>query len=278
SKIDLVFSSIYRRIDEKLKEKMTEENDEVRQTIRNDYETIINFYHLAEGFKIIEKPEDLDLNQDSKNMDVVLHLEGGDVITKPEDLEELYVRGIRSVGILYNHDNLLGGGARGDKSRGLTSLGFKIVDKIREMNMVIDIAHCNRKTAGQVIDRLDSYNKLAVTHTGLGESERLVDLDLVKKISSAGGVVGLTPVKGFFPNFSKYLDSFKMISDKIGSVKNLAIASDFGGVDSKYLFKEFDDIGKISRIAEGLSSRGGYSDEEIADIMYGNLERLVNSF
>ena len=55
----------------------------------------------------------------------------------------------------------------------------------------------------------------------------------------------------------------------------MAVGTDFGGLDAKYLFSEFDELGKLALIAEKLSEQAGFSDDDIAKIMYGNVERIV---
>lgn len=125
------------------------------------------------------------------------------------------------------------------------------------------------------LDRVRNYSKTVVTHTALGTSQRFVTLQIIKEIVARDGVVGFTPLNAFFPSFEKYIDTYRDMAEKTSSVENLAVASDFGGADAKYLFAELDEIGKLGRVAEELSQRGQFSDEEVAKIMYGNVARIV---
>lgn len=184
-------------------------------------------------------------------------------------------RGVRSIGLLYSHDNQIGGGASGDKNRGLTPLGRQLIDKMIEKGMIIDTAHANRKTAQDILDRVRNYSKVATTHTAIKEGERFITPELLKEVAARGGVVGFTPAKPFFPTLKDYIEGFKKASDLTGSAENLAIGTDFGGLDVSHLYEELDEVGKLSIIAEKLSEDGKFSDEEIAKIMYGNIERVV---
>ena len=125
-------------------------------------------------------------------------MEGGDIITDPDVVEELYARGARSIGPLYSHDNQLSGGAAGDKNRGLTPFGRSIIDRMVEKGMIIDTAHANHKTTLDILERVRQYKKVAATHTALGEKERFLTPELLKEIAARGGVVGFTPAKPFF--------------------------------------------------------------------------------
>lgn len=274
-KVDLVFSSIYRRASKEVKEAALQGDKNTLAMLRAETARIINYYSCTKDFRIIEKYEDLQLEEDYDANNIILHLEGGDIIDSPIIVDELFKRGVRSIGPLYSHDNLLGGGAGGNKNRGLTSLGKKAIDRMVKLGMVIDISHANRRTANDILERVRGYEKAVATHTAPGTSQRTISPELIKKIVERGGVIGFTPATPFFPTFEKFIDELKRTSDSIGSTQHLAIGTDFGGLDAAHLFKEFDDIGKLAIIAEQLSERGGLSDEEIAKIMYGNVERVV---
>jgi microsomal dipeptidase-like Zn-dependent dipeptidase len=274
SKVDLIFASIYRRINDSQKAVAKDGDPEKQKAIRKDHEKIIDYYNATDDFRVITRPEDLDLDIKGK-ANIVLHLECGDIITDLGVVDELYERGVRSVGPMYNQDNQIGGGAGGDKNRGLTSLGVKIIDRLVEKGMIIDTSHANRKTAQDILDRVRNYEKVAATHTAFGEKERFITPELLKEIAVRGGVAGLTPAKPFFPTLKDYIEGIKKASDITGSTKNLGVGTDFGGLDAHHLYEELGEIGKLSVIAEKLSEEGSFSDEDIANIMYGNIERIV---
>ncbi|KKR20435.1 MAG: Zn-dependent dipeptidase, microsomal dipeptidase family [Parcubacteria group bacterium GW2011_GWE2_39_37] len=273
-KLDLAFSSVYRRINDEMKAVAQQGDPKLQEPIKADHLEIIKKYRATSDFNIIEKPEDLGLEQKDKT-NIILHLECGDILTGPDVVEELYARGIRSVGPMYNHDNQIGGGAGGDKNRGLTPEGRRIIDKMVELGMIIDTAHANRKTAQDILDRVREYEKVAITHTAFGEKERFMTPELLKEVASRGGVVGMNAAKPFFPTLDAYINGLRDASQITGSTENLSVATDFGGLDAEHLYEEFDEIGKLSIIAEKLSADGNFSDQDIAKIMYGNIERLV---
>lgn len=273
-KLDLIFSSVYRRIGAEMKAAALAGKRESQEPVKRDLLKIIEYYRSTDDFRIIEKPDDLRLATPDKTK-AVLHLEGGDIITGPEVIDELYERGVRSIGPLYSHDNQIGGGASGDKKRGLTPLGKRLIDKMIEKGMIIDMAHANQRTAQDILERARQYKKIAATHTAIGEKERFITPALLKEIAARGGVAGLTPAKPFFPTLKDYIDGLKRASDLTGSAENLAVGTDFGGLDAEHLYQELDQVGELSIIAERLSEDGKFSDEDIAKIMYGNIARVA---
>lgn len=288
-KLDLTFASLYRRATGAIKEAAKTGNEEVIGDVREEIGRMLDYYHSTQDFRIIEKPEDLQLSEGEYDRNnIVLHLEGGDILTSPEIVDQLYERGVRSVGPVYSHDNQIGGGASGNIHRGLTALGKRIIDRLIEKGMVVDIAHANRRTASDILERVGNYSKAVASHTAMGRPskettghhglvspQRFISKELLQKIAQKGGVVGFTLANPFFESFAKYIDTYKKAADTTGSAEHLAVATDFGGMDAQHLFAEFDEIGKLSLIAEKLSEQGQFSDEEIAKIMYGNVERIV---
>ena len=204
--VDLIFASVYRRINNEMKQAAREGNTEALQGLQADNEQLIQYYQTTEDFRVIEKPDDIILEPSYDANNVVLHLEGADFVTSPDIVDELYARGVRSIGPLYSHDNLLGGGASGNANRGLTARGKEVVDRMLKHGMIIDLAHANRRTAHDILERVQEYEKIFATHTALGTPQRTVTTTLLKKIAERGGVVGFTPAKVFFPSFQKFID------------------------------------------------------------------------
>src|SRR3989338_10945584 len=135
-KVDIIFGSVYRRANAEIKAAAKSGDPEVLVRLRNDNERLIEYYRATDDFRIIEKPEDLQLQDDYDANNLVLLLEGADFVTSPDIVDDLYKRGVRSVGPLYSHDNLLGGGASGEKNRGLTALAKRVVDRLVEKGMI----------------------------------------------------------------------------------------------------------------------------------------------
>lgn len=149
-KVDLIFASTYRRANDEIRAAAVSQDQTVLEWVRAEIRKLLEYYHATKDFKIITQPEDLNLSKEPGQENVVLHLEGGDIISGPEVVDELFERGVRSIGPVYTHDNQIGGGNAGNKDRGLSVLGKQIIDKIIEKGMILDLAHANRRTAHDI--------------------------------------------------------------------------------------------------------------------------------
>lgn len=93
------------------------------------------------------------------NIKYVYGIEGLDYLKKIDDINVLYNLGVRSVNIVWNNDNNYGGGAKGNKSKGLTPLGNELVSKLVDTNIAVDLSHANEKTFYDIINLCDELRK-----------------------------------------------------------------------------------------------------------------------
>jgi membrane dipeptidase len=274
--VDMLFASIW---DEWKKHKNSESQKEV-------INAIVSLYESTKYFNIV---------RDDKNEkgvigpDVILHLEGCDAIRNQKDLDYLFNRGIKSLGLLYNSDNLIGGGAFGDKGQGLTDFGKEIIKSATSRGMIIDLAHANDKTTREAIElmlKIKENCSIVYSHGALNTEEvnpkyredlgeRLITIERSLEIAKSGGLIGLTPATPFFTTVQKIVDQIKRFSDKKGDVLNLAIGSDLGGFPNNMAIKGLETLDRIQAIGSVLADNN-FSDEEIKRILGENLIEYVN--
>lgn len=82
--------------------------------------------------------------------------DGAAVGNSLDNLDVLYEMGVRYIGLTWNNSNLIGTSARdessGKKSGGLTEFGKKVVTKMEEMGIMIDVSHSGEKTFWDILD------------------------------------------------------------------------------------------------------------------------------
>jgi len=147
-----------------------------------------------------------------------LSLEGGHIIENSiEILEFFYSLGIRSMTLTHTK-NTDWADSSGEPPRwdGLNSLGRKIVARMEELGMVIDVSHASDKTVEDVFDVTST--PLMASHSNaraLCDIPRNLPDDLIKEIAGSKGFIGVN----FFPVFLNK-DIFDQVSKNVEKYTN----------------------------------------------------------
>ena len=160
-----------------------------------------------------------------KEMGMLLHVEDAWFISE-RNIDELMALRPFSVGLTWNYNNPLAGGAHDDG--GLTDLGRAIVSKLDNSGIRIDLAHLNKKSFYDVAKLLKG-RKLFCSHTCFSDVHphaRNLDRAQIQTIVDSDGLIGLTLVPEFLGgDIQNHIDYFiKNFGDA-----NLAIGTDFYG-------------------------------------------------
>jgi membrane dipeptidase len=184
-------------------------------------------------------------------------------------------------GILQEHD----------PTKGLTAIGEKVVEKMLELGMIIDVSHCTPKAREQIYDIVDTHKKQALvmaTHVGAYEiNPSLYNLENweIKWIADHGGVVGVIFMNYWLmPHETKLGLNFisRTIAHFIeaaGTESVAAFGSDFDGftdppdeiVDASQLHKLTQRL-MAERMSTGMRR---YGDEAVRNILGRNALRML---
>lgn len=215
----------------------------------------------------------------SKKTHGILAIEGGEVLCGDiRILNILFTLGVRSICLTWNQRNEIADGCwESGTGGGLTSFGIKVVNRMNELGMIIDVSHMSEAGFWSVIDT--SQAPIIVSHgnckTICNHARNLND-NQIKALAQKEGVVGITFVPEFLTASSASIED---VLNHIEYVINLVgpdyvgIGSDFDGVDKLPIGLE--EVSKIPDIAEGLFKRG-YKEQDVRKIMGGNFLRILN--
>lgn len=207
--------------------------------------------HITAGFIGIEGAQALDGNVD--NVDV------------------LFAAGIRMMAPTHFFDTDMGGSAHGVQKGGLTEKGKEMIRRMEAKKMLVDVAHASPKTIEDVLAM--ATRPVVVSHTGVKstcDNTRNLSDEQLKAIAKTGGVIGI----GFWETAVCGTDA-KAIAKAIrhavtiAGIDHIGLGSDFDGA----VTEPFDTTG-LAQITEALLAEG-FSEEEIAKIMGGNVLRLL---
>ena len=129
-----------------------------------------------------------------------LSLEGGHIIENSIDiLEFFYNIGFRCMTLTHTK-NTDWADSSGDEPKwdGLNKLGRKIIEKMNNLGMIIDVSHASDKTVEDVLET--STMPIMASHSSarkLCDMSRNISDDLIKEISERKGFIGVN----FFPGF-----------------------------------------------------------------------------
>ncbi|MCK4364874.1 MAG: dipeptidase [Thermoplasmatales archaeon] len=177
-----------------------------------------------------------------------LSLEGGHIIENSIEILELFYKlGIRCITLTHTK-NTDWADSSGDEPLhdGLNKLGRKIISRMDELGMVIDVSHSSDKT---VVDVLDvSSMPIMASHScarALCDIPRNLSDDLIKEIAHRKGYFGVN----FFPGFLK-----KSINEQV--MKNIEKNTEWfkkeieGNEDDPDIVNKAE-MGLYSKIVEG---------------------------
>ncbi len=196
----------------------------------------------------------------------VLHAEGVYFIQDAAglaDLDRMWEMGFRSLAPLYNEDNALGGGARGDPDRGLTPLGRLVVERAWKIGFLIDLAHSNHRTQRDGIDLALAVGRpIHFSHGFLDEpvmelfGQRGLPRSQTERLARTGGLIGLSPHPGFVGYFNRYLDEIGFLART--APEHVVLGSDFSGITTPPVtFPQFPSAAATPDFARLLADRHG---------------------
>jgi len=232
-------------------------------------------FDLIQAVKIAIEEIDLKELPDFK---VILGLEGLRNLKAVEDIEVLYNLGIRHAMLTWNEENRYATGVKGEKDHGLKKEGIRLLKKMEELDMIIDVAHLNEKSFYEV---LEVTNKNIIFSHGNVKSvcdhpRNLTD-DQLKRLKEVDGLFGLTLAGNFVCGNKDEQDSEHFLNhlDKaveIMGIDNVMFGFDFMDYISEFPNSNIKDVPNATYahlIVEGMRHRG-YNDTDISKICYDN--------
>ena len=220
----------------------------------------------------------------------ILSIEGGDPLDgKPERVNEFYRYGVRIIQLVHLGNNGIGdvmrrpGADSTPRNNGLSPAGRKIVERMQELGMVVDVAHADSATLRQVVEMtarplLDSHTSpCAGDDTArCGRMRPWREMELVAK---TGGVICTWPqgyqssntVRMTFADWAREISEMKR---RLGMM-HVGLGTD-GGEQSFPHITGYRDIRDLTYLATAMQEIG-FSQDEIAAYMGGNLLRVLQS-
>lgn len=150
-----------------------------------------------ETFVICKNYEELTEGLSSGKFSGLMGAEGGNMLEGSMDnLETLYSRGVRYLGLTWNTSNAIGTSAKDENERskkgGLTDFGKNVVKRMNELGMMIDVSHLGETAFWEVVEL--SNSPIIASHSNcysLAPHYRNLTDDQIKAIAKSGGFIGV---------------------------------------------------------------------------------------
>jgi microsomal dipeptidase-like Zn-dependent dipeptidase len=190
---------------------------------------------------------------------------------KLENLGRLRAAGFRMAGLAHFFDNEVAGSMHGVRKGGLTPLGRQAVREMERLGMIVDIAHSSHAAVAEVLAM--AKKPVVSSHGGVQATckvNRNLTDDEIRGVARTGGLVGIG-----------YWDAAVCDLRPAAIAAAIAHVRDLAGIDHVALGSDFDgavttgfDTAGLVNVTQALVERG-FTDEEIAKVMGGNLLRLL---
>jgi membrane dipeptidase len=221
----------------------------------------------------------------------ILAIEGGDPLAgNPDRVREFYLYGVRMITLIHYSNNQLGdcmkswtGLNPGPRNNGLTAAGRKVIEKMQELGMVLDVAHADSVTLqqiGEVSSRpvLDSHTH-PCSQEDLKQCGRFRTWKDMEVVAKTGGVVCTWPWatsrgKTKRETFRDWAAEIAEMKRRIG-MEHVGLGTDGGGGLPRFI-DGYRDIRDLAHLAAAMQE-AGFTRTEIAAYMGGNTYRVLEA-
>ncbi len=231
----------------------------------------IEFVRQGSSLKDIEKDS-------ARKIRAILLLEGADAIRSDGDLENLFNRGLRIVGLAWKRTRFAGG--TGEPGR-LTDAGVSLVRAMDHFGIIHDASHLAEDSFWQLLDI--SGGPVMASHSNcraIVPTDRQLSDQMIVAIAERRGVIGINFFDKFLlpperqgkrrANLGDVIDHMKHLCDLVGSAKSVGIGTDMdGGLGREQIPEEITTSADLPRLAQALS-KAGFSDADVLAIMGEN--------
>ena len=224
--------------------------------------------------KILSYNDILKIKSDNK-IGAMLTLENGDIITNLDIIDYLYSLGIRMITLTWNYQNLISSSNK-DENNGLTDFGKKVINKMNELGIIIDVSHLSDQGFYDVIKL--SNSPIVASHSNsryICNNKRNLTDNMILLLHENGGVMGMNYYKDFLTN--QNIDTIQDIVNHIkhikelGCIDNIALGSDFDGIETP---NELSSCDKMNLLYECLI-KNDFKENEIEKIFHKNIMRVL---
>jgi membrane dipeptidase len=254
---------------------------------------------MSEWFAICRSHQEILQAREAGKIALLITMEGVEPIGTDLNLLRVFFElGVRVIGLTHARRNAAGSGgvfaASGSSRDGLTGFGRELVQACASLGIMLDLAHINPAGFEDIFAR--TTKPLIVSHTNARryhDIERNISDEQIRMIGERRGVIGINAVlvspRKDEATLDRYVDHIEHVADLIG-IDCVGIGFDF----FEFLYRQWPESEKqdlaakfttphfIPELTNHSHARNltrklmerGFSDEQIAKILFGNWMRI----
>ncbi len=225
---------------------------------------------------------------DGPPVGIVISMEGAEAIRQVGELEDWYVRGVRSIGPAWVGTRFCGGTREPGP---MTAEGFELLERMASLNLALDLTHMDEPAVLQALDAypgplLASHSNALALLPGATGNRHLADR-VIRGMVERGGVIGVVGFNAFLKagwrkgdrraevGLERIVAQIDYICQMAGDARHTAIGTDFdGGFGWQSVPHEIDTIADLQKLAPMLAEKG-YTQADICAVLYGNWLSLL---
>jgi microsomal dipeptidase-like Zn-dependent dipeptidase len=187
------------------------------------------------------------------------------------NLDTLFAHGFRMAGLAHFFDNEVAGSAHGIDKGGLSPLGRRVVQRMQQLQMVVDLAHVSPRAFDDVLAM--ATRAVVVSHTGVQATcagpRNLTD-DQLRRLAAHGALIGIGFWAGAVCDLSpRAIARAIRHAANVAGLSHIALGSDWDGATTVAFGAD-----QVSQLTEALLQEG-FSAPEIRAVMGENAIRFL---
>jgi microsomal dipeptidase-like Zn-dependent dipeptidase len=210
--------------------------------------------------------------QGERRIGALLGIEGAHALEgEVANLEVVFERGFRMIGLTHFFDNAFAGSAHGVEKGGLTEAGRELVRRMEARGVLVDLAHLSPAATDEVLAM--ATRPTVVSHGGVKgtcPSERTLSDEHVRAIAAGGGVIGIgyweTAICGTEPRH--VVAAMRHVISLVGD-DHVGLGSDYDGATTVGF-----DTSQLASLTQQMLDEG-FTAERIRKILGGNVVRVL---
>ncbi|AWN48538.1 peptidase M19 [Methylobacterium terrae] len=228
-----------------------------------------------QGLRLVRNAADLAAARPADPA-VLVAAEGADFLEGDlGPLEEAYRRAaLRHLQLTHYRVNALGDiQTEPPVHGGLTEFGAAVIRRCEELGVIVDVAHGTEALVRRAAEV--ARKPLVLSHTSLTTRPRpwtrRITPDHARIVAGTGGVIGLWPPAGLFPDLPALADGIARMADVVGA-RHVGLGTDMMGLVGPSALPDYTALPDLAAL---LLAR--FTPEETAGILGGNYLRVARS-